>query len=203
MVQLRRNIPKGCGDSHMSKNYDRLVATLVQSGSPLLGAAVLPSVPDPAPAAGKKNTMCERAARRTRGRPPHARPLHFLTANAPRRYAQKGLSLRAAEAAALVDAMMHGRLHRDYVYVNGIQCAPHRCVPDPGRELPILRARADIVTTVVENGYYGHCTGTTAAGGLVILKAGNLLVLAVYTAPSCAAQAVPYVHRFAQGVGGS
>ena len=44
--------------SHSGKNFDRLVGMMVSQGSPLLGAAVLPSVPDPAPAAGRKNTMC-------------------------------------------------------------------------------------------------------------------------------------------------
>ena len=74
---------------------------------------------------------------------------------------------------------MKGRLQKDYVYVAGIQY---------------------IITTVVENGYYGRCTGTAAQGGLVLLKQGNLLVLAAFTEPATAAQAVPFVHRFAQDI---
>mmetsp|Transcript_1111 Transcript_1111/g.2371 ORF Transcript_1111/g.2371 Transcript_1111/m.2371 type:complete len:101 (-) Transcript_1111:367-669(-) len=39
-------------------------------------------------------------------------------------HAQKGISLRAPEAAALVDAVMDGKVHRDWVYIGGQQCAP-------------------------------------------------------------------------------
>ncbi len=40
-----------------------------------------------------------------------------------------------------------------------------------------------------------RCTSTATAGGIVLVKMGPFLVLAVYSEPTTAAQAVPYVHR--------
>ena len=38
-------------------------------------------------------------------------------------FAQKGVSLRMPEAAALVEAVMDGKVHKDYVVIGGAQCA--------------------------------------------------------------------------------
>ena len=38
-------------------------------------------------------------------------------------HAQKGITLRVTEASALVEAVMDGKVHRDYVVVGGQQCA--------------------------------------------------------------------------------
>jgi hypothetical protein len=50
---------------------------------------------------------------------------HARLARAIRSYAQKGVSMRVPEATALVDAIMDGKVHRDYVVVGGQQCARH------------------------------------------------------------------------------
>lgn len=91
-------------------------------------------------------------------------------------YGQKGVSLRAPEAVALVEAIMDGKLHKDYLVVGGQQY---------------------ILTTVVESAYYGRCTSTATGGGIVIVKARRVLVIATYAAPTVAAEAIPYVHQFA------
>ena len=62
-------------------------------------------------------------------------------------HAQKGVSLRVPEAIELVDAVMNGRAHADYVYGGGQQ---------------------HIVTTVVENAWYGKATSTSVASGVVV-----------------------------------
>ena len=53
----------------------------------------------------------------------------------PCRHAQRGITLRIPEATAIVDAVMDGKIHRDYVIVGGQQCvllpssrAPPRCI---------------------------------------------------------------------------
>ena len=72
------------------------------------------------------------------GQPPHGRVLckrpHSprapsaysraltLCSRLARRFAQKGLSMRVPEAQALVEAVMDGKVHRDYVVVGGSQC---------------------------------------------------------------------------------
>ena len=42
----------------------------------------------------------------------------------PRSHAQKGLSFKTPEVVALVDAVMDGKVHKDYVTVGGQQCMP-------------------------------------------------------------------------------
>jgi len=88
--------------------------------------------------------------------------------------AQKGISMRVPEATSLVEAVMDGRAHRDYVYAAGHQY---------------------IITTVMESSYYGRCTSTATVGGIALVKMGPFLVLAVWSEPTTAAQAIPYVHR--------
>jgi len=90
-------------------------------------------------------------------------------------YAQKGVSLRLPEATALVDAVMDGRVHKDYVYVGGHQY---------------------LITTVMETSYYGRCTSTATTGGIVLVKTDSLLLLATYTEPVTGAEAIPFVHKW-------
>ena len=89
---------------------------------------------------------------------------------------QKGLSMRLPEANTLVEAVMDGKVHRDYLTVGGAQY---------------------LVTTVTEAAYYGKCTSSSAASGIIAVKTRRVLVLATYTEPVVAAEAIPYVHRFA------
>jgi len=120
------------------------VGTLVGPGRVVVGAAVLPIAPE-APGVRKSVIL-----------------------------AQKGISLRVPEATALVEAVMEGRVHRDYVNVAGQQY---------------------LITTVMESSYYGKCTSTPTVGGIALVKMGPFLVLAVWVEPTTAAQAIPYVHR--------
>jgi hypothetical protein len=90
--------------------------------------------------------------------------------------------MRVPEATALVDAIMDGKVHRDYVLVGGQQF---------------------IITTVMESAYYGTCTSSSSAGGIVLVKTPRVLVLATYTEPVTAAEAIPYVHKFADGLSAS
>lgn len=94
-------------------------------------------------------------------------------------YAQKGLSMRAAEANALVEAIMDGKVHRDYIMVGGLQY---------------------VLTTVSESGFYGTATSVSTAGGIIMVKTQKALVLAVYGEPVTAADAIPYVHQFADNL---
>ena len=131
-----------------SRNWDRFVGLLLSPGSPLSGAAVLPMHLSAEPALpGRKGAIL----------------------------AQKGTSLRASEATTIVDATLKGRLHKDYIFVSGVQY---------------------VITTVLESSYYGRCTSTAATGGLALVKAGDVFVLATFTAPALAAQAIPFLHRF-------
>lgn len=57
-----------------------------------------------------------------------------------------------------------------------------------------LLCLADMITTVMESAYYGRCTSTATAGGIVLVKTGTILVLATYVDPVTAADAVPYLH---------
>ena len=41
-----------------------------------------------------------------------------------------------------------------------------------------------------------HVSTTAASGGIVIVKTSRLLVVALYTEPATAAEAIPLVHRF-------
>lgn len=91
-------------------------------------------------------------------------------------YAQKGISMRAPEANALVDAIMDGKVHRDYVHVGGQQY---------------------MITTVTEAGNYGMCTSSATAGGIVLVKTRRVLIVATYTEPTPAAAAIAHVHGFA------
>ena len=50
---------------------------------------------------------------------------------------------------------------------------------------------------VAESAYYGRCTSSAAAGGIVLVKTRRVLVLATYTEPNVAAEAIPHVHAFA------
>ena len=123
--------------------------------------------------------------------------------------------MRVPEAQALVEAVMDGKVHRDYVVVGGSQCTP-ACSPDiaPGRSpqaarraradrspahptLPRAPALADVLTTVMESAYYGRNTSTAAGGGIVMVKTRRVLILATYAEPVSAAEAIPHVHRFA------
>lgn len=94
-------------------------------------------------------------------------------------FGQKGLSLRVPEATALVEAFMDGRLHKDYVLVGGQQY---------------------MITTVMLDAYYGTCTSTAAEGGIILVKTKRAIVLATYTSPTLGAEAIPYVHQFADGL---
>mmetsp|Transcript_21934 Transcript_21934/g.36238 ORF Transcript_21934/g.36238 Transcript_21934/m.36238 type:complete len:142 (+) Transcript_21934:28-453(+) len=127
-----------------TKNWDKCVGMVVGQGRILSGAAILPILPEDP---GVRKSVI---------------------------YAQKGVSLRVPEATALVDAVMLGRVHRDYVYAGGHQY---------------------LITTVMESAYYGRCTSTATAGGIVLVKTDKLLVLATYTEPITAAEAIPYVHQ--------
>lgn len=55
-------------------------------------------------------------------------PVHLWciarTVAPPHRHAQKGVSFKTAEVLALVDAVMDGKVHKDYVVVGGQQCVP-------------------------------------------------------------------------------
>lgn len=58
-----------------------------------------------------------------------ALPLHLLCSLRDLcSHAQKGISLRAVEVAMMVEAIMDGKLHKDYVYVGGQQCVRHQMV---------------------------------------------------------------------------
>jgi len=92
-------------------------------------------------------------------------------------YAQKGLSAKQPEVTALVDAVMDGKVHKDYVSLGGQQY---------------------MITTVTEASFYGRSISTAASGGIVLVKTARFLVVGVYTEPATAAQVVPHVHRFAQ-----
>ena len=94
-------------------------------------------------------------------------------------YAQKGVSMRAQEATALVEAIMDGKVHRDYVIVGGLQY---------------------LLTTVSESGFYGTATSVSTGGGIVLVKNRKVLVLAVYAEPVTAAEAIPDVHQFADNL---
>ena len=48
----------------------------------------------------------------------------------------------------------------------------------------------------MEASYYGKAMTTAASGGIVIVKTSRLLVVALYTEPATAAEAIPLVHRF-------
>ena len=91
-------------------------------------------------------------------------------------HAQKGISLKVPEATALVDALMDGRVHKDYVHVAGQQY---------------------LITTLTENGAYGRCLSSAAVAGVVLVKTARTLVVATYTEPVVAAQAIPHVHKIA------
>lgn len=130
--------------SSAAKNWERYVGTLVGQGRTIYGAAVLPITPE-APGVRKSVIL-----------------------------AQKGISMRVPEATLLVETVMDGRVHRDYVHASGHQY---------------------LITTVMESSYYGRCTSTATVGGIALVKMGPFLVLAVWSEPTTAAQAIPYVHR--------
>ena len=127
----------------------------------LAGLAVLPTVRDPnaAPVAPAPSSKKNEAA--------HRKDLI---------HAQKGVSLRVPEAIELVDAVMNGRAHADYVYVGGQQ---------------------HIVTTVVENAWYGKATSTSVASGVVLVKTHRSLLVGTYADPVTAADAIVQVHKIA------
>ena len=105
----------------------------------LAGLAVLPTVRDPnaAPVAPAPSSKKNEAA--------HRKDLI---------HAQKGVSLRVPEAIELVDAVMNGRAHADYVYVGGQQ---------------------HIVTTVVETNGNALCYAGSS------LRDDSEVVMAVYS----------------------
>ena len=51
-------------------------------------------------------------------------------------FAQKGITLRVPEATALIEAVMDGKIHRDYVVVGGQQCTSDHLLPCLAR--PVL-----------------------------------------------------------------
>lgn len=61
-----------------------------------------------------------------------------------------------------------------------------------------VSVRAVMITSVQPDAWYGKCTSSSVAGGIVLVKTRNVLVLATYTDPVNASQAVPYVHAFAE-----
>ena len=101
---------------------------------------------------------------------------------------------------ALVDSVLEGKIHKDYVLIGGQQCALHTTSPSL-REFPdscsLANASADMITTVTIDGFYGKIMSTAAPGGICIAKTAKLLIVAVYSDPVTAAQAIPHVHRFA------
>ena len=86
-----------------------------------------------------------------------------------------GISMRVPEATALVEAVMDGKVHLDYVTVGGQQY---------------------LLTTVAEAAYYGQ--STSAKGGIVLVKTRRLLIVAIYSEAATMAQAIPHVHSFAE-----
>ena len=52
----------------------------------------------------------------------------------------------------------------------------------------------------MESAYYGRCTSSSAGGGIVLVKTHRVLVLATYTDPITAAEAIPYVHKFTESL---
>jgi hypothetical protein len=89
--------------------------------------------------------------------------------------AQKGIALRAPEAAYILERTLAGTVHRDYVYVGGAQY---------------------MITSVHRRSFYGRLMSSIAAGGCVIAKTNKLLVVATYAAPALAAEAIPQVEQF-------
>lgn len=157
-----------------AKQWEKLAAQMVANPNLLSGVAILPIEP----------SQHQLPPTTPNNLPPQPRPTtstttptHHLNTPQPRPiHAQKNLSLKAAEAAALVDAVLHGRAHRDYVYAGGQQY---------------------IITTVLPSSYCGRCTSTASASGIVLVKTGRLLLVGVYSEPVTAAQAFPYVHKMA------
>ena len=94
-------------------------------------------------------------------------------------FAQKGVSMRVPEATSLVEAVMGGTVQKDFVVVGGQQF---------------------MITTVTESAAYGTCTSTSTGGGIVLVKTRRVLVLATYSEPTTAADAIPYVHKFCDGL---
>ena len=54
-----------------------------------------------------------------------------------------------------------------------------------------------MITTVAESAYYGRCTSSPTPSGIVLVKTRRALVLAIYSEPVVAADAIPHVHEFA------
>lgn len=90
---------------------------------------------------------------------------------------QKGLTLRAHEAATILERTLAGTLHRDYVYASGSQY---------------------MVTSVQPHSFYGRLTSMQTDGGILVVKTNRLLIVATYAEPALAAEAIPQVERFAE-----
>ena len=106
------------------RDWEKFAAGVMGPKTLLSGICLLPISRDapPPPAGNRKAVMYARRDPSTT----QARRCHSLrpgSAYYPHRHAQKGISLKPPEAAALVDAIMDGRVHKDYVYVGGQQCA--------------------------------------------------------------------------------
>ena len=99
-------------------SWERHVAAL--TSKVVSGGAILPIQPD-GPASARKSIMCALCRLRI-----SACASHHLSPATRRSYAQKGVSLRLPEASALVEAVMDGKVHKDYVVVGGSQSAPSR-----------------------------------------------------------------------------
>ena len=75
----------------------------------------------------------------------------------------------------------------------------------PSCVCPLLAERmctaiAVVITTMMECAFYGKNTSSAAAGGIVLVKIRRALVVATYSDPVTAAEAIPYVHSFADNL---
>ena len=50
---------------------------------------------------------------------------------------------------------------------------------------------------MTESAYYGRCTSSSVPSGIVLVKTRLAIVLATYSEPISAAEAIPHVHAFA------
>ena len=65
------------------------------------------------------------------------------------------------------------------------------------------RARADLITTVAESAFHGKCTSSSVPTGIILVKTRLVILLAIYQEPVTAAEAIPYVHGFADDLSAS
>lgn len=53
-----------------------------------------------------------------------------------------------------------------------------------------------MITTVMETSFYGKAMSNINPGGIIIVRMAKLLIVAIYSDPVSAAEAIPQVHRF-------